>query len=149
MPGASHQIPCSLVLPQIATWRWSHAPSLSLSITQHKYLDTPSIVHNELNDILGGVGAAAAAPLFSTFVTEWSSKFVVYTVGISHAARTFVTKWSSSYIPYPREKPPMGGTPYIGFRPGGGPTFAVSLSHLSAEKAPRCSIIRDRLIDKR
>ena len=40
-------------------------------------------------------------------------------------------------IPYPREKPPMGGTPYIGFRPGGGPTFAVSLSHLSAERAPR------------
>ena len=41
------------------------------------------------------------------------------------------------YIPYPREKPPMGVTPYIGFRPGGGPTFAVSLSHLSAERAPR------------
>ena len=39
--------------------------------------------------------------------------------------------------PYPHEKPPMGGTPYIGFRPGGGPTFAVSLSHLSAERSPR------------
>ena len=49
----------------------------------------------------------------------------------------FLTFQLLSIVPYPREKPPMGGTPYIGFRPGGGPTFAVSLSHLSAERAPR------------
>ena len=40
----------------------------------------------------------------------------------------------SSKIQNPREKPPMGGTPYIGFRPGGGPTFAVSLSHAPKER---------------
>ena len=40
-------------------------------------------------------------------------------------------------LPYPRQKTSMGGTPYIGFRPGGGPIFAVSLSHLSTERAPR------------
>ena len=31
------------------------------------------------------------------------------------------------YIPYPRERGPMGGAPYIGARLGGGPIFKVSV----------------------
>ena len=40
------------------------------------------------------------------------------------------------YIPYPRERGPMGGAPYIGPRLGGGPIFEVSVSHLYAKERP-------------
>ena len=31
------------------------------------------------------------------------------------------------YVPYPHEKGPMGGAPYIGPRLGGGPIFEIPL----------------------
>jgi hypothetical protein len=40
------------------------------------------------------------------------------------------------YIPYPREKGPMGGAPYIGPKLGGGPIFQVSMSQLDAKERP-------------
>ena len=40
------------------------------------------------------------------------------------------------YIPYPREKGPMSGAPYIGSRLGDGPIFEVSLSQLNAKERP-------------
>ena len=40
------------------------------------------------------------------------------------------------HIPYPRERGPMGGAPYIGARLGGGPIFEVSISHLYAKERP-------------
>ena len=40
------------------------------------------------------------------------------------------------HIPYPRERGPMGGAPYIGPRLGGGPIFEVSVSHLYAKEHP-------------
>ena len=41
-------------------------------------------------------------------------------------------------IPYPRERGPMGGAPYIGPRLGGGPIFEVhvSVAHLDAKERP-------------
>ena len=40
------------------------------------------------------------------------------------------------YIPYPRERGPMGGAPYIGPRLGGGPIFEVSVAQLDAKERP-------------
>jgi hypothetical protein len=40
------------------------------------------------------------------------------------------------HIPYPREKGPMGGAPYIGPKRGGGPIFQVSVSQLDAKERP-------------
>ena len=40
------------------------------------------------------------------------------------------------HIPYPREKGPMGGVPYIGPRLGGGPIFEIPLSQLDAKECP-------------
>ena len=40
------------------------------------------------------------------------------------------------YVPYPREKGPMGGVPYIGPRLEGGPIFEISLSQLHAKERP-------------
>ena len=39
-------------------------------------------------------------------------------------------------LPYPRERGPMGGAPYIGPRLGDGPIFEVSVSHLYAKERP-------------
>ena len=39
-------------------------------------------------------------------------------------------------LPYPRERGPMGGVPYIGPRLGGGPIFEVSVAHLDAKERP-------------
>ena len=39
-------------------------------------------------------------------------------------------------LPYPRERGPMGGAPYIGPRFGGGPIFEVSVSHFYAKERP-------------
>ena len=39
-------------------------------------------------------------------------------------------------IPYPRERGPMSGAPYIGPRLGDGPIFEVSVSHLCAKERP-------------
>ena len=39
-------------------------------------------------------------------------------------------------IPYPRERGPMGGAPYIGPRLGDGPIFEVSVLHLDAKERP-------------
>ena len=39
-------------------------------------------------------------------------------------------------IPYPRERGPMGGAPYIGPRLGGGPIFEVSVSRLYVKERP-------------
>jgi hypothetical protein len=39
-------------------------------------------------------------------------------------------------IPYPCEKGPMGGAPYIGPKLGGGPIFQVSVSQLDAKERP-------------
>ena len=38
------------------------------------------------------------------------------------------------HVPYPRERGPMGGAPYIGPRLGGGPIFEVSVLHLDAKE---------------
>ena len=38
------------------------------------------------------------------------------------------------YLPYPRERGPMGGAPYIGPRLGDGPMFDVSVSRLYAKE---------------
>ena len=40
------------------------------------------------------------------------------------------------YVPYPRERGPMGGAPYIGPRLGDGPIFEVSVSRLDAKERP-------------
>ena len=40
------------------------------------------------------------------------------------------------HIPYPRERGPMGGAPYIGPRLGGRPIFEVSVSRLYAKERP-------------
>ena len=42
----------------------------------------------------------------------------------------------SSILPYPRERGPMGGAPYIGPRLGDGPIFEVSVSHLVTKERP-------------
>ena len=39
-------------------------------------------------------------------------------------------------IPYPRERGPMGGAPYIGPRLGDGPIFEVLVLHLDAKERP-------------
>ena len=39
-------------------------------------------------------------------------------------------------LPYPRERGPMGGAPYIGPRLGDGPIFEVSVLHLDAKERP-------------
>ena len=39
-------------------------------------------------------------------------------------------------LPYPCERGPMGGAPYIGPRLGDGPIFEVSVSHLDAKERP-------------
>ena len=39
-------------------------------------------------------------------------------------------------LPYPRERGPMGGAPYIGPRLGDGPIFEVSVSCLYAKERP-------------
>ena len=44
--------------------------------------------------------------------------------------------WEDTVIPYPRERGPMGGAPYIGARLGGGPIFEVSVTHLYAKERP-------------
>ena len=54
----------------------------------------------------------------------------------------FCTK---SILPYPREKPPMGGTPYIGFRTGGWAdirSITVTLKHRKSAQV-KSSNIRD------
>ena len=40
------------------------------------------------------------------------------------------------HVPYPRERGPMGGAPYIGSRLGGGPIFKVSVSRLYVKERP-------------
>ena len=42
----------------------------------------------------------------------------------------------TKYIPYPSEKWPMGGAPYIGSRLGDRPIFEVSVSCLYAKECP-------------
>jgi hypothetical protein len=45
-------------------------------------------------------------------------------------------------VPYPREKGPMGGAPYIGPKLGGGLMFQVSVSQLDTKDRPgkvKCS----------
>ena len=42
----------------------------------------------------------------------------------------------SLHVPYPRERGPMGGAPYIGPRLGGGPIFKVSVSRLYVKERP-------------
>ena len=39
-------------------------------------------------------------------------------------------------LPYPHEKGPMGGAPYIGPRLGGGPIFKIPLLQLDAKERP-------------
>ena len=39
-------------------------------------------------------------------------------------------------IPYPRERGPIGGAPYIGPRLADGPIFEVSVLHLDAKERP-------------
>ena len=39
-------------------------------------------------------------------------------------------------LPYPRERGPMGGAPYIGSKLGGGPIFEVSVSRLYSKERP-------------
>ena len=39
-------------------------------------------------------------------------------------------------VPYPRERGPMGGTPYIGPKLGDGPIFEVSVSRLYSKEHP-------------
>ena len=39
-------------------------------------------------------------------------------------------------IPYPCERGPMGGAPYIGLRLGDGPIFEASVSHLYVKERP-------------
>jgi hypothetical protein len=39
-------------------------------------------------------------------------------------------------VPYPREKGPMGGAPYIGPKLGGGLIFQVSVPQLDAKECP-------------
>ena len=39
-------------------------------------------------------------------------------------------------IPYPRERGPMGGAPYIGPKLGDGPIFEVSASRLYSKERP-------------
>ena len=39
-------------------------------------------------------------------------------------------------IPYPRDRGPMGGSPYIGRRLGDGPIFQVSVSRSYAKERP-------------
>ena len=41
-----------------------------------------------------------------------------------------------TYIPYPRERGPMGGAPYIRPKLGGGPIFEVSVSRLYSKERP-------------
>ena len=41
-----------------------------------------------------------------------------------------------SHIPYPRERGPMGGAPYIVPRLGDGPIFDVSVSRLYSKERP-------------
>ena len=45
-------------------------------------------------------------------------------------------KISYSHIPYPRERGPMGGAPYIVPRLGDGPIFDVSVSRLYSKERP-------------
>ena len=45
-------------------------------------------------------------------------------------------KINKELIPYPRERGPMGGAPYIGPRLGYGPIFEVSVSRLCAKERP-------------
>ena len=40
------------------------------------------------------------------------------------------------HVPYPRERGPMGGAPYIGPKLGGGPIFEVSVSRLYSKERP-------------
>ena len=47
-----------------------------------------------------------------------------------------ITNHISKLIPYPRERGPMGGTPYIGPRLEDGPIFEVSISRLYAKERP-------------
>ena len=42
----------------------------------------------------------------------------------------------SMLIPYPRERGPMGGAPYIGPRLGDGPIFEVSVACLNTKERP-------------
>ena len=44
--------------------------------------------------------------------------------------------YNTTCVPYPRERGPMGGAPYIEPRLGGGLTFEVSVSHLYAKERP-------------
>ena len=39
-------------------------------------------------------------------------------------------------LPYPRERGPMGGAPYIGPRLGDGPIFEVSVARLDTKERP-------------
>ena len=39
-------------------------------------------------------------------------------------------------LPYPRERGPMGGAPYIGPKLGDGPIFEVSASRLYSKERP-------------
>ena len=43
---------------------------------------------------------------------------------------------NSLVLPYPRERGPMVGAPYVGPRLEGGPIFEVSVSCLYAKKRP-------------
>ena len=39
-------------------------------------------------------------------------------------------------VPYPRERGPMGGAPYIGPKLGDGPIFEVSVSRIYSKERP-------------
>ena len=53
-----------------------------------------------------------------------------YRSGLKHSVL------AQAILPYPRERGPMGGAPYIGPRLGDGLIFKVSVSHLHAKERP-------------
>ena len=62
---------------------------------------------------------------------------IVYnTLDCGELLTTMIVMLVSMHIPYPRERGPMGGAPYIGPRRGGGPIFEVSVAHLDMKEHP-------------
>ena len=63
--------------------------------------------------------------------TTLTCKFIYYLIAIYRA--TYIMKL---HIPYPRERGPMGGAPYIKPRLGDGPIFKASVSRLYVKERP-------------
>ena len=59
-------------------------------------------------------------------------------MGQSRVGRQVIkeNKCPTKYIPYPCERGPIGGAPYIGPRLGDEPIFEVSVLHLVAKERP-------------